>query len=54
LTERSTEFLGKRFNSPELKLIPTNCIPNPKVISQEKSPSFSAEPPFEIDCQEEF
>jgi hypothetical protein len=54
LTERSTEFLGKRFNSPELKLIPTNCIPNPKVISQEQSPSFSAEPPFEIDCQEEF
>jgi hypothetical protein len=54
LTERSTEFLGKRFDSPELQLIPTNCIPNPKVFSQEKSPSFSAEPPLEIDCQKEF
>jgi hypothetical protein len=46
--------LEKDSNSPELKLIPTNGIPNPKVISQEKPPSFSAEPPFEIDCQEEF
>jgi hypothetical protein len=46
--------LEKDSNSPELKLIPTNGIPNPKVISQEKPPSFSAEPPFEIDCQKEF
>lgn len=44
----------KKIWLSRIKTHSTNHIPKPKVFSQEKSPSFSAEPPFEIDCQKEF